>query len=423
LPILPRDTRRTSLATARSTARALLVSAAILASVPAGAVTPVGPLVNSLITLDGTALGSQVANRSSVPTILHDSATQTYHMWVQVADETAFTSAGVVPLRIASYRHATSVDGIAFTTAATLSFAGSPFAATIYGSSFGEPPWVYPKASLWSGNYTLGLWTFNDGFSGTPYPGTVGDYNYNISLNDLGASPANASPTHMGPVGAAPGNGIFAQTAGHFGIVAGVMYYDNNSLLGRAALTDNGAVVFPATSSTGPWRVTATNAAVADTLTPLGYIACHLAGGNSYLHNSARVIDNGDGTLGFFYTIRNCDGSRKDSQVYYMESADGGLTWSSPVGIFAGAATIGGNALLRGFTLADVVVVNGQRVVYFNSYDAQDRLIVGAAPPAIGPRAPAKPVPVDTTGMLAAIALLLATGAAWALRRGRVNRR
>jgi hypothetical protein len=106
-----------------------------------------------------------------------------------------------------------------------------------------------------------------------------------------------------------------------------------------------------------------------------------------------------------------------------MESADGGLTWSSPVGIFAGAATIGGNALLRGFTLADVVVVNGQRVVYFNSYDAQDRLIVGAAPPAIGPRAPAKPVPVDTTGMLAAIALLLATGAAWALRRGRVNRR
>ena len=68
-----------------------------------------------------------------------------------------------------------------------------------------------------------------------------------------------------------PGNGIYGQTAGHFGIVNGVMYYDNNSALGRAALTDNGTVVFPAAYGTGPWQVTATNAAVATPLASLGF--------------------------------------------------------------------------------------------------------------------------------------------------------
>jgi hypothetical protein len=404
---------------ARRSVRAFVGTLALAAFVSSSAVVasvPVGPLVNKIITLDGTPLGSAIANRSAVPTIVYDAGAATWHMWVQVADETAFTSAGLVPLRIASYRHATSTDGVAFATAATLSFAGNPFGATIYGSTFGEPPWVYPKASVWNGSYTLGLWTINDSFSGAPYPGTLGDYNYNISLNDIGASPDNVSPTHLGPVGAVTANGIFGQTAGHFGIVGGVMYYDNNSLLGRAALTDNGAVVFPAAFATGPWRITATNTAVADTLTPLGYVACHLPGGNTYLHNSARVIANGDGTLGFFYSVRNCDGSRKDAQIYYMESPDDGLTWSSPAGIFAGAATIGGNALASGYGLADVAIINGQRIVYFNAFDAAGDLIVGAFPPV---KALQVPVPAMPAGGLAALAALLACAAASALRARR----
>ena len=398
-------------------AGALLGAACILASNPGRATTPVGPLSNQIIRLDGTPLGSAIAFRSSVPTVVYDAGTATWHLWVQVADETGATGPDFYPLRIGSYRHATSADGVNFATAATLSFAGNPFGATIYGSSYGEPPWIYPKASVWNGRYTLGLWTINDFFSGAPYPGVFGDYNYNISLNDLG-TPGNATITHLGPVGAVPGNGIYGQTAGHFGIVNGVMYYDNNSALGRAALTDNGTVVFPAAYGTGPWQVTATNAAVATPLASLGVSDCSQVGG-AYVHNSARVVDNGDGTLGFFFTLRNCDGSRRDFQVYYMESADDGLTWGSAVGIFGGSPTIGGNALYTGISLADVAVVNGQRVVYFNAYDAAGNLIVGAQPPD-----PPKQVPVPALppAGLALLAVLLGLAAAGARRLRRAGR-
>jgi hypothetical protein len=395
--------------------RAICGVAAFLIVGAAIAVTPVLPAANKQITLDGTPLGTAIANRSSYPTLLYDGGAATYHMWVEVADETppGTTGPDFYPLRIAGFRHATSLDGVAFTTTGTLSFAGNPFSSMIFGSAYGEPPWIYPKAALWNGRYTLLLWTIN-GFFGPP---SLGDYNYNISVNDVGLAPGNISLNHYGPLGAVPGNGIFGQTAGAFGIVSGVIYYDNNSLLGRSTLTDNGPQVFPAAANTGPWRATGSNSAVADPLTPLGYTACQFAGGNTYLHNDARVIDNGDGTLGFFFTLRNCDGSRKSQQVYYMESADNGLTWSSPTGIVSGAVTIGGQAPAGGFALSDVVSVKGQRVVYFNYPVAGGNLIVGALPPPPVPATNAT-VPVDAPLMLALLFAVLAGAGCWVLRRG-----
>lgn len=370
---------------------------------------PVVPSTNSLVTLDGFPLGTAVAFRSSYPTILYDSGSATYQMWVAVADETGTGSSGpdFYPLRIAGYRHATSTNGTAFTTTGILSFAGNPFATQVFGSAYDEPPWFYPKAAIWSGRYTLFMWTIN-GFFGPP---SLGDYNYNISVNDIGVNPSTLGLTHEGPVGPVPGNAIFGQTAGIFGVVNGVMYYDNNSLLGRAAITDNGAQPFPSTASTGPWRVTATNTIAADPLTPLGLTACQFTGGNTYVHNDARVMDNGDGTLGWVFTLRNCDGSRKSQQIYYMQSADNGLTWSAPVGILTGPVTVGGVAPTGGFSLSDVVMVNGQRVVYFNAADALGNLHVGASPP---PSAVSASVPANsrivliltTCALLGATALL-----------------
>jgi len=339
---------------------------------------PVVTGTNGLVTLDGMPLGTAIAVRSSYPTILYDSGSATYHMWVAVADETGTGSTGpdFYPLRIGGYRHATSTNGTTFTTSGTLSFVGNPFATQIFGSAYGEPPWFYPKAVVWNGRYTLFMWTIN-GFFGPP---SLGDYNYNVSANDVGTDPATLALTHEGPVGAVPGNGIAGQTAGVFGVVNGVMYYDNNSLLGRAAITDNGPQAFPVAANTGPWRVTGTNTTVADPLTPLGFVACQFAG-NTYVHNDARVLDNGNGTLGWIFTLRNCDGTRKSQQIYYMESADNGLNWSAPVGIITGPVTIGGVVPSGGFSLADVVMVNGQRVVYFNAADAQGNLQIGGAPP------------------------------------------
>lgn len=357
--------------------------------------------VNESVTLDGVPLGTPTAQRSSFPTILHDGTT--YHMWVQVTDETSDTPAGLYPLRIAGYRHATSLDGVAFTSDGALSFAGSPFATTIFGATYGEPPWIYPKAAVWNGRYTLLLWTIN-AFFGTPP--SFGDYNYNISFNDIGAAPGNRALTHQGPLGPVPANGIAGQTAGAFGIVDGVLYYEFNSALGRAPLTGYGTQPFPATEATGPWRATATAAAVADPLPQLGYTPCHLPGGNAYMHNDARVLANADGTLGFFFTLRNCDGSRKAQQIWYMQSADAGLTWSAPQGIVTAPVTIGGQAPIGGFALADVVVVNGERVVYFNAPVAGGALAVGGAPPP----APGPTRPVPSLSMLALGLLVLTLG-------------
>ena len=305
------------------------------------------------------------------------------------------------PLRIAGYRHATSSNGTAFTTTGDPLVRGQSFRNTDFGSAYGEPPWFYPKAAIWNGRYTLFMWTIN-GFFGPP---SLGDYNYNLSVNDVGTDPSTLALTHEGPVGAVPGNAIFGQTAGIFGVVNGVMYYDNNSLLGRAAITDNGPQPFPMAANTGPWRVTGTNAAVADPLTPLGLIACQFAGGNTYVHNDARVMDNGDGTLGWVFTLRNCDGSRKSQQIYYMESADNGMTWSAPIGIVTGPVTIGGVTPTGGFSLSDVVMVNGQRVVYFNAADALGNLHVGGSPPP--PRTVAASVPANNTIALVLIAFAL----------------
>jgi len=381
--------------------------AAILASTIAFATIPVGPAANQQITLDGTPLGSPTAFRSSYPTIQFTGGV--YHMWVQVQDEGT-----AADLRIAGYRHATSTDGIAFTTQGTLSFAGNPFAATLYGSTFGEPPWIYPRATLAGTGVTFQFWTYNT------VPDVTGDYDYNLSINTI-AAVGDLALTHYGPVGPIAG-GIPGQTAGGYGIVNGNMYYDNNSSLGRAALALSGPGPFPATAGTGPYFATATNAAVFDPLTPLGFVACHLPGGTAYVHNGARVVDNGDGTLGYFFTLRNCDGSRKDNQVYYSESADDGATWSNPSGIFPGGVTIGGLSVGNGFALADVVVSGKQRVVYFNAYDDSGALYVGALPPVIKSNVRPQPVPASTPASLALLGFLMLAAAAIVRRRARGTR-
>jgi hypothetical protein len=398
----------------RSRCLAAVLVSGILTSAWAG--PPVVTSANSVVTLDGVPLGTAIAVRSSYPTILYDGGSATYHMWVPVADETGSGTTGpdFYSLRIAGYRHATSTNGTTFATTGTLSFAGNPFATQIFGSAYGEPPWFYPKAAIWNGRYTLFMWTIN-GFFGPP---SLGDYNYNISANDVGTNPATLALTHEGPVGAVPGNAIAGQTGGIFGVVNGVMYYDNNSLLGRAAITDNGAQAFPAAANTGPWRVTGTNTAVADPLPSLGFVACQFTGGNTYVHNDARVLDNGDGTLGWIFTLRNCDGTRKSQQIYYMQSADNGLTWGAPVGIVTGPVTIGGVAPSGGFSLADVVMVNGQRVVYFSAADGQGNLQIGGSAPALSVSAP---VPVDNE--LALILTVCAILGAAALTTRLRNRR
>ena len=186
---------RTIQAGVRSRWTRLLI--ALCAATSAWAGPPAVPSTNALTTLDGVPLGSAIASRSSYPTILYDAGTATYHMWVLVADETppGTTGPDFYPMRISGYRHATSANGSAFTTTGTLTFAGNPFATQIFGSTYGEPPWFYAKATVWNGRYSLMMWTINAFFA----PPVFGDYNYNISVNDIGTNPSTIALTHEGP--------------------------------------------------------------------------------------------------------------------------------------------------------------------------------------------------------------------------------
>ncbi|HEY1434486.1 MAG TPA: hypothetical protein VGG65_03870, partial [Thermoanaerobaculia bacterium] len=79
----------------------------------------------SSVTLDGVRLGTDLdpANYSMFPTVVYDAQSGVFHMWV------AASSA----LSIEGLRHATSSDGVHFTSTGNLSFAGgSPFPA--YGA-------------------------------------------------------------------------------------------------------------------------------------------------------------------------------------------------------------------------------------------------------------------------------------------------
>jgi len=52
----------------------------------------------------------------------------------------------------------------------------------------------------------------------------------------FGASLENLALTPLGPVGSAPGNGIFGQTIGCRGLVGGYLYREDDTLNGGVAL-------------------------------------------------------------------------------------------------------------------------------------------------------------------------------------------
>lgn len=159
-----------------------------------------------------------------------------------------------------------------------------------------------------------------------------------------------------------------------------------------------------ATGGTGPYRVTGNAAAGTPTF---------------YVHNAARVLANPDGTLGIVYSVRDCaTGARVAPELFYTESADNGLHWSPPVGIFNGAPVlVNGVATTGKFAVADVFVADGLRHVYFSTTDAGGNLVVvgtGLPPP---PPPVATVVPANEWWALALGALLLAGFGTWPLRR------
>lgn len=400
----------------------VIVLFALLGAAPALAGPPLPPAVTTVLTLDGAPMAQPPqTGRILAPTLHYDAATKTLHMWV--------LTAGAPNESLTFMRHATSRDGIHFTSTGTMSYAGSPWTGTPWGTVTGEPAMVYPRVAVLNGRYKLINWTYNAQAGQGPW----GDYNYNMSVNDIGTSIDNLVVTHEGPIGPVAG-GIPGQNAGAWGVVNNVLYFENNFFIGRAVVSElplATPLLPPSGPSTGPYRINGTASAVFDMVHPLPAPFapaknCFDAGSPSYyVHNAARVLANPDGTLGIVYSIRDCaSGARIAAELFYAESSDNGVTWSPPVGIFKGAPVlVNGIATTGRFAVADIFVADGVRYVYFSTTDAGGNLVV------VGAGLPLPPVPAPTEvpanqpwALVAAMLMLTAVGLEMMRRRQKRDR-
>src|SRR5262249_42437480 len=108
-----------------------------------------------------------------------------------------------------------------------------------------------------------------------------------------------------------------------------------------------------------------------------------------YVHNIGRVVDQADGTLGVYYSLRHPDGTRVNKQIYYAQSGDNGQTWSEPSGIFANGDAVKGDEQPNQFEFShpEVTMVGARRVLYFSTKAADGHTVVATSvlqPPSPG---------------------------------------
>jgi hypothetical protein len=345
------------LRTIRALASAFVAAASLAA--PLFAAAPVFSNNFTAVTLDGVRLGTDTdpSNFSEFPSVVYDPSSALFHMWV----------ANTSVLSIEGLRHATSSDGVHFISDGNLSFAGgSPFPA--YGANT-EPQFEFPRAAKIGSDWKLLIWTENNP------SGAYGDYNYNESVNDIGVDPSTLAVAHQGPVFPTDGSGTFGQTTGPYGIVNGKLYVEDDRIGGLSKWEYNDAA---------PPSVTPPADVYQDLITGTGYVYFLTNPGNPlgvYVHNVARVLDQGDGTLGVYYSLRYPDGSRVNKQIYYSQSGDDGQTWSAPAGLFSNgdAVRVDGAPNTFDFSHPEVTLVGTRRVLYFSTKVADGAFVVATS--------------------------------------------
>jgi hypothetical protein len=345
------------------------MTAGILAAPVAFALPPVFHAQSCPISVDGNRLDTVLTpgGADQRNTFAYEPLTHRWHFWGFLADDTNFPSAAS-SLRGAV--HATSGDGVHFTSDGNLSYAFGSASYTSYGATI-DPPLDFFRAvfDTQTGTWKLFNWTEN-AQSALP---SFGAYNYNTSVNDLGTAAGTTSVVHQGPLNTP----VAGNHVGAFGLVDGVLYLrtDTDGNADQFAYADG---AYPWTGAGQPSTGGATGSADLFAGTPYCWFLASGCGTSdpripAYVHNVGRTLRQADGTLGTYYTFRDASAyMRLDQQIWYVESGDNGATWSAAAGIFpdAGAATIDGAALgTAGFSDVDTVV-NGSRYRLFLS--AQD---------------------------------------------------
>ncbi len=327
--------------------------------------------------LDGTRIGSALTPGGSSlrNTIAYEASTKLYHFWGFAEDDQNFPS---VASSLRAVVHATSADGLHFTSDSNLSYAFGSASYTSYGATI-DPPLDFFRAvfDTDTGTWKLFNWTENDQVSNPSF----GSYDYNTSVNDLGTQASTTSVLHQGPLlSPAAGNHV-----GTFGLVDGLIYLRVDTATGgngQFAYTDG---IQPAT---GPEL----NEADLYAGTPYCWFLASGCGTSdprtpAYVHNVGRTLRQTDGTLGTYYTFRDATtAARLDKQIWYIESGDNGVTWSAPAGVFAdgSAITIDGQPLdadagSANFSSIDTVQARNVCRAYFSTQDANGDFVMVSA--------------------------------------------
>lgn len=365
----------------------------------------------SVLAVVGSALASVVASAApAIPntfvTVLIDGSTTisqgmafnviyeggTYHLWYRNDGGT---------LSIAQLRHATSTDGINFTTVGgAFSFASNPFAT-------GTAPDIYYEAVSKVGtDYKLIHWTYNGGAGNYPA------YDYNNSVSNIGASVANTSVTHQGALG----GGTIGQTAGAFGIVGGNWY-------GQCGGTGQELCRSPYTDGAPPTVA----ASIYPSVLNASSLFTNLGIANGYINNHGD-INTGTSGLDVAFTVRadQSSGARFNKQVYYANSTNNGASWSTITPLIAGTPLLNGVAFTATSNFAHpelVLGASGLYKLYVSAQDAQGNYVIAVAGNSPAAAAPAAPVPTIGSGPLAALVAMLLGAGFWMRRRVSAPRR
>ncbi|MBS0558183.1 MAG: hypothetical protein JSR27_12285 [Proteobacteria bacterium] len=314
-------------------------------------------------------------------TFAYEPLTHRWHFWGFLADDANFPSAAS---SLRAVVHATSSDGVHFTSDGNLSYA---FGSAYYGNYAAsiDPPLDFFRAvyDTQTGTWKLFNWTEND----QPPNSRFGQYNYNTSVNDLGTVAGTTNVVHQGPLKTP----VAGNHVGTFGLVDGMLYL--------RADTDGGADQFAYTDGAYPWTganqpSTGSELTSANLFngTPYCWFLTPGCGTSdpripAYVHNVGRTLRQDDGvTIGTYYAFRDANTyARLDQQIWYVESTDNGTTWSTPVGVFPdpSSVTIDGQPLdaAPGGKLSDVeMVLKGSRYqAYFSTQDADGNYVMVTA--------------------------------------------
>ena len=335
------------------------------------------PLSTTPVTLDGTPMPAR--NNS----VVHDGAK--YHMWV------------VATSRISGFVHATSDDGIHFTTQGTLAPPDrywQQFPCGLQAPAASEPVAPFVRVSQVNGEWIMMVW--HQAQAGHPR------YNGNTSVWRIGVDPSNRAVTQFGSLphtsnpcatASAPGG----NHAGVFGMIGSRIYLRHSSA--------SSGLVGSVGGNLGAYTITLTappTTSLRPSADPTTYEANLFAGTNfhetlpvppakvrAYVENAGRTLEQANGTIiGTYYSFDGYDtGSPYEKDLWYVESTNGGVTWSQPQRIYG---PLGTQVLVNGLPntgnfSAPEVTANG-RTYFFTTDACGRRVMVTAADAATDPR-------------------------------------